>query len=103
MTASSKFRIISDPGERTIYELARFADWGRNENYESRANAHIGPMKSAHLFRGGGLLHHEFALICFGKDGVPDSWMRVERAARQKPSRLAPRMDSIGPLTSTLR
>ncbi|KAF8314796.1 hypothetical protein DL93DRAFT_2227875 [Clavulina sp. PMI_390] len=81
------------------YDLDQFIGWGMHEGSESRANAITGPMKSAHLFRSKAApLHHEFALICFGSPGLSDSWLRVERAARRKVTRVLVQSDSFGPL-----
>jgi tetratricopeptide (TPR) repeat protein len=82
-----------------FYQLSHFAEWGRREDAESRATDLIGHMRSAHLFRSRSApLHHEFTLVCYGRPGIADSWVRVERAARHKAHALMPQLDSFGPI-----
>lgn len=82
-----------------LYQLSHFAEWARREAAESRATDFVGHMRSAHLFRSRGApWYHEFALICFGRPGITNSWVRVERAARRKARVLMPQLDSFGPI-----
>lgn len=95
---------VSIRAQPQFYALSDFVSWGSREGAESRANDLVGPMRSAHLFRSRKApLHHEFALICFGGPGLADSWIRVERAARQKVGTLLPQADSFGPLMSGVK
>lgn len=55
-------------------------------------------MQSVHLFRETGGIHHEFVLIRLGGDGIPSSWLRVERAARFKQHWHRLQVDSFGPI-----
>lgn len=81
-----------------FYQLSHFAEWARREEAESRATGLVGYMRSAHLFRSRSApLHHEFTLVRFGGSGIADSWIRLERAARQKLHVLMPQLDSYGP------
>ncbi|KAF8292369.1 hypothetical protein DL93DRAFT_2234357 [Clavulina sp. PMI_390] len=96
--------VLSVPNQTKTYNLTHFMVWASDEIALSRVTADIGPMRSAHLFRSRSApLHHEFALICFGKPGTADSWIRLERAARQKVARLVPQTDSFSPLLNGAR
>lgn len=67
----------------------------------SEVHSLVGPVRSVHLYREREApLHHEFALISFGKtdEPLPSSWMRVERAALLKSKKLRPKWDSFGPI-----
>lgn len=82
------------------YPLRHFIRWASFEPVDSAASLLVGPVISAHLYRGKRGLEHEFVLISFGHDSKPTSWLRAERAARAKTSALHPRWDSFGPLFS---
>lgn len=85
--------------EPQFYQLSHFAEWARREDAESRATDLIGYMRSTHLFRSRSApLHHEFTLVCYGRPGIADSWVRVERSARHKAHALIPQLDSFGPI-----
>lgn len=80
------------------YPLQYFIRWASYEPVDTASSLAVGSVISAHLFRGRRGIEHEFVLISFGKDGVPTSWLRAERAARAKTSLVQPQWDSFGPL-----
>ena len=82
----------------TVYDLSGVTSWAAREGPDSRINALVGSVCSAHLFREPSVIHHEFMLVCFKREGVAESWVRVERAARFKRMKFMPQPDSLGPV-----
>lgn len=84
------------------YPLRHFIRWASMEPADSAASLSVGPVMSAHLFRGKRGIEHEFVLVSFGdpKSHNPTSWLRAERTARAKTSSLHPQWDMAGPLFS---
>ena len=81
------------------YPLSHFCRWASYEQVDSEPSIATGSVKSVHLFRSLRGLEHEFVLISFvDAQDQSTSWVRVERAARAKRSRLRPQLDSFGPL-----
>lgn len=84
---------------RLVNNLEGFVDWAIREKSFSEVHSLVGSVQSVHLYREREApLHHEFALISFGGDGLTRSWMRVERAALLKSRKFMPKWDSFGPI-----
>lgn len=95
-----ELRMIGSIGKkRQIYHLGEFAAWATTEHNHISSSNLVGHLKSVHLYRSRKApFYHEFAVLCCGEDGLRDSWLRVERAARMKSSPFMPTRDSLGPL-----
>lgn len=87
------------PNRRKLYPLEQFRAWANPVIGErsSSTSSQLGVIQSIHLYRETKApLHHEFALVRLGNEGIPSSWIRVERAARYKTRKIE--TDSLGPL-----
>ena len=60
--------------------MQTFDKWVRDANLPPN----LGVLRSAHVHRERGYLHHEYVLMCFSEAGGRESWLRAERAARFK-------------------
>ncbi|KAF8316146.1 hypothetical protein DL93DRAFT_795484 [Clavulina sp. PMI_390] len=94
----------SRPGHGEQYPLQQFVNWIEAEAKAAESRIMPITIKSAHLFRSRSApLHHEFAIVCFGIPSLPDSWIRIERAARRKVASLLMQPDSFSPLFGGVR
>ena len=78
--------------------MSTFTRWAVQEPPLSPIYAQTGVFRSISLFREPAGIEHEFAVICVGDGVVPDSWIRVERAARMKHHWTMIQADSLCPI-----